>query len=165
MPQQSTIDPQTDDSEDGAGVTMTLWTRQPVCGTRTTVLDRLSGLRASGAIEGFDVETWPDEIRLDGETTHGDVVSTFGRFQDWASEHGLSVEPPFEVRQVSPLLGASYRVLRLPVMALATHADDELAGVYPCTDGERTTTIPAFLAAYEATGELPAPGIIPDDAG
>ncbi|MFC7075728.1 HTH domain-containing protein [Haloarcula halophila] len=151
MPQQSTID----SANDGTTVRMTLWTRQPVCGTRTTVLDRLGQLRSQGAIDGFDVETWPDEIRLDGETTHDEIVATFERFGDWASDHGVTVEPPFETRQVSPLLGTSYRVLRLPVMVLAVY-DDELAGVYPCTDGAETTTIPDFLDAYEADGGLPA---------
>lgn len=147
---QQTTDTSADTPDDGAStVRMTLWTRQPVCGTRTTVLDRLSELRANDAIEGFDVETWPDEVTLGGETAHDDVVTTFGRFEDWASANGLDVEPPFEIRTVSPLLGSSYRVLRLPVMTLAVHADGELAGVYPCTDGERTTTIPEFLDDYE----------------
>jgi hypothetical protein len=156
MPQQSTTDSGTDRTG-GTTVRMTLWTRQPVCGTRTSVLDRLGRLRTEGDIDGFDVETWPDEIRLDGEPSHDEVVATFDRFEAWASDHGVSVEPPFETRQVSPMLGSSYRVLRLPVMALAV-SDDGLAGVYPYTDGERTTTIADFLDAYEAEGGLPPTG-------
>lgn len=147
-----------------AGVTMTLWTRTPVCGSPTSVINRLGRLRATGAIEAFEVRTWPDEIELSTETGSDPVVETFERFEAWAADRGLSVRPGFDVRTVSPLVGRERELLTLPMMCLAVRVDgetgaentdaagngaDDLVGVFPCRDGERTWTIGDYLDAYE----------------
>ncbi|WP_380678424.1 HTH domain-containing protein [Salinigranum sp. GCM10025319] len=134
-------------------VTMVLRVRAPVCGSRTTVIDRLGRLRATGAIEEFDIRTWPDEVAL-SEATDGDpVVETFERFERWAAAHDLSVRPAFDVRTVSSLIGREREVLTLPMMCLAVREGDDLVGVFPCRDGERTWTIDDCLNAYEGDDE------------
>jgi hypothetical protein len=144
------------DPATAAGVTMTLRTRTPVCGSRTTVIDRLGRLRATGAIEEFAVRTWPDEVVLSEETDADPVVATFERFERWAEGRGLSVRPAFDVRTVSSLVGRERTLLTLPMMCLSVSVDDELVGVYPCSDGDRTWTIADCLDAYEAGGEAPS---------
>ena len=104
-------------------VTMTLRTRTPVCGARTTVINRLGRLRAAGVIEEFEVQTWPDEVVLSDGATTDDAVQTFERFERWADERGVSVRPAFDVRTLSSLVGRSREVLTLPMMSLAVSAD------------------------------------------
>lgn len=133
-----------------ATVSMTLRTRTPVCGPRTDVINRLSELRTAGRIETFEVQTWPDELVLSETEVTDPTVETFERFEAWATERGLSVRPAFDVRTVSSLIGNDREVLTLPMMSLAVSVDDELVGVFPCSDGERTWTVEDCLDAYAA---------------
>lgn len=147
----STDDPDTD------GVHMVLWTRRPVCGARTEVIDRLSALRSNGAIGDFTIKTWPDEVVLTEHTEQERVVETYETFRRWCGNHGVSISPPFERRTVTSLVGQSREVLTVPVLCLAVY-DDDLCGVYPCTDGARTYTVTDYLDAYEGAGGRPPDG-------
>lgn len=134
------------DRVSGDGETVQLWTRRPVCGVRTTVVDRLGRLRSTGAIEEFEVQTWPDEIVL--EEGNQRIPRLVEHLEQWADDASVSLRPAFEQRTVSPLIGESREVLTLPMLALIVY-DDGLAGVYPCSDGERTWTVPEALDAFE----------------
>lgn len=140
---------------DSDSVRMVLWTRRPVCGPRTEVIDRLSSLRADGAIEDFSVETWPDEVALSEHTEHARVVEVYKEYLTWASDHGVSITPPFQRRTASSLVGDTQDVLTVPVMCLAVY-DDGLCGVYPCTSEGETWSVPDYLDAYETTEGRPA---------
>lgn len=138
-----------------------LWTRRPVCGSRTVVVDRLSELRSSGAIADFSVEIWPDEVVVSGRGRHAELLETVERFEAWAADRGVSLRPPFETRTSALLVGGSEEVLTMPMTVAAVHEGGELVGVYSCSDGDRTWTIAAFLDALEAREDLPhasAPG-------
>lgn len=133
-----------------------LWSRRPVCGPRTTAIDRFTELDATGVIEDFDVTTWPEEVPMAQEQGHGDVLATVDRYEQWANEQGLSIRPPFETRTSSLLVGGSTEVLRLPMLAVAVYADDDLAGVYPCTDDGTTWSVVDLIDALtEESPELP----------
>lgn len=137
------------DAAQSQNLSMTLRTRTPVCGARTTTIDRLSRLRATEVIDAFEVRTWPDEVVLSAETGHDDVVETFERFEAWADERGLSIRPGFDVRTTKSFLQGERTVLTLPMMCLSVVEDDELVGVFPCRDGKRTWTIDDCLTAHE----------------
>jgi len=143
------------------GLTLTLWTRRPVCGPRTTIIDRLSALRTAGAISDFSINTWPEEIGLGGRGQESELLETIDRFEQWAADHGLSLRPPFETRTSSLLVGGSEEVLLTPMLLVAVYEDGELVAVYPCTDGEYTWTVTEFLDGLEADAEsavtLPEP--------
>lgn len=64
------------------------------------------------------VQTWPEEIPLSEESRHRDLLDTVDRYEQWASERGLSLRPPFETRTSSLLIGRSKEVLRLPMIAI-----------------------------------------------
>lgn len=138
----------------GGGIEVVLWTRRPVCGPRTTVIDRLGELRTRGVLANFRVETWPEEVVV-GEADGHEVLDRFEAFEAWADEHGLSVRPPFETRTASLLVGSSREVLVTPMVVAAVHEDGDLVGVYPCTDGDRTWTVEAFLDVLSDGGPLP----------
>jgi hypothetical protein len=130
---------------EGATLEMVLWTRRPVCGPRTAVIDQLSSLAASGDIGGFRVETWPDELAMSEHTEHNQVVERYKEFLLWAEENDCSITPPFERRTVSPLIGKRRDVLTLPIMCLAVYEDDTLCGVYPHSEDGETISVTDFL--------------------
>jgi hypothetical protein len=139
----------------GGSVRMELWTRRPVCGPRTDVIDRLGRLASAGAVDDYEIRTWPDEIALSEHTRGSRVVETYRRFRAWADEAGTSIEPPFDRRTVTSLVGRSEEVLTLPVMCLAVYDADGLRGVYPSDDGSGTRTVADYLDAYETAGGPP----------
>lgn len=130
-------------------VSMTLRTRTPVCGARTTVIHRLGRLRATGSIGGFEVQTWPGEVVLSDDAATDDPVQTFERFQRWADSQGVSIRPAFDVRTLGSLIGPSREILTLPMMSLELTSGEELLGVFPYQDEERTVTIGDCLDAFE----------------
>lgn len=142
-----------------AGTTVELWVRRPVCGPRTTVIDRLGNLRASGLLEDFSVTTWPEEIVLTGRNRQEELLETIEGFEQWAADHGLSLRPPFETRTASLLVGGSEDVMTTPMMLATVFEEGELVGIYPCTDGTETYTISALLDELEAGLEGPPPGL------
>jgi len=144
---------------DAEGLAVQLWVRRPVCGPRTTVIDRLSALRTDGVLADFDVTTWPEEIALTGGNRQEALLTTIEGFEDWAAERGLSLRPPFETRTASLLVGDSEDVLTTPMLLAAAYEDGDLVGIYPCTDGTTTWTITEFLDALEAGLDGPDPGL------
>lgn len=138
---------------DTGSLEVELWVRRPVCGPRTTVIDRLGALRTAGTIDDFSVTSWPEEIALTGDDRQEELLSTIERFEDWATDRGLSLRPPFETRTASLLVGDSEDVLTTPMLLAAAYEGGELVGVYPCTDGTETWTIQEFLDALEADAE------------
>jgi len=147
-----------DSRRDTGDLEVDLWVRRPVCGPRTTVIDRLSSLRTAGALVEFDVTTWPEEIALTGDNRQEELLETIEEFEDWAADRGLSLRPPFETRTASLLVGDSEDVLTTPMLLAAAYEGDELVGIYPCTDGTKTWTVSEFLDALEAGEERAPPG-------
>lgn len=133
---------------DAGGIRLELWTRRPVSGRRTDVIDRLSALKSSGAIGEFIVETWPDEVFLSEHAQGARVLGVYEEFRTWADERDVTITPPFERRTVTSLVGRTEAVLTVPVLCLAVYADG-LSGVFPCQDGDRTLTVTEFLDAFE----------------
>lgn len=144
------------------GVSMVLWTRRPVCGPRTDVIDRLSRLDSNGDVAAFDIQTWPGKVVLDEHTEHATVVERFEAFRSWADDRGVTVMPPFERRAVTSLVGQKREVLTVPMMCLAVYEDGDLRGVYPCSDGDRTWRVTDALDSYEA-GKAPTPASVETD--
>ncbi|WP_324663243.1 HTH domain-containing protein [Haloarcula sediminis] len=144
--------------DDTGGLVVDLWVRRPVCGPRTTVIDRLSTLRGAGVLDDFDVTTWPEEIPLTGDNRQAELLEIIESYEAWAADRGLSLRPPFETRTASLLVGEGEDVLTTPMLLAAAREDGDLVGIYPCTDGTKTWTIPEFLDALEADAERPSPG-------
>jgi len=137
------------DDESGTGIEVDLWVRRPVCGPRTTVIDRLGSLKTRGVVADFSVSTWPEEIVLTGPNRQEDLLETVETFEGWAADHGLSLRPPFETRTASLLVGESEEVLTTPMMLAVAREDGDIVGIYPCTDGTESWTIGKFLDGIE----------------
>lgn len=144
------------DAGEGDGTRVVLWTRRPVCGPRTEIIDRLSSLRAGGQIAEFTVQTWPEEVAVSEHTRHSKVLETYERFRSWADDADVVISPPFDRRTVTTLVGRSEEVLTLPVLCLAVY-DEGLCGVYPCTDGNETLTVTDYVDACAGGDATPSP--------
>ena len=128
MPNKTGQTNETDVGSGGTDLQVDLWVRRPVCGPRTTVIDRLSSLCASGPVADFSVTTWPEEIALTGSNRQEELLETIEGFEDWAADRGLSLRPPFETRTVSRLVGGSEDVLTTPMLLAAAYRDDDVDG-------------------------------------
>jgi hypothetical protein len=135
-----------------------LWTRQPVSGPRTAVIDRLRRLRTAGVLTDFTVNTWPEEIPVGEQRDRSDLLETIERFQQWARGHGLGLQPALETRPASLLVGADETVLVTPMVLVSVYDDDELVGVFPCSHEHRVWTVTAVLDALdpETDGKPPS---------
>lgn len=105
------------------------------------VLDRLQTLREAG----IDVETvsWGHRIVMDDEErVDREAVEQYERFRAWAEEHGASLYPAFRTRQYDcSFTGVCAEILVTPGLCLAVYDGDELAGVYPRWEDNRTLTV------------------------
>jgi hypothetical protein len=144
-----------------AGVLARLWTRRPVSGRQIEVIDRLSSLASKSGLDDFDVQTWPDKVVCSEHTQRSDVVQTYETVRTWADEHDREIEPPFERRTVTSLVGRTEEILTLPVLCLTVYEDGDLRGVFPSRDSDRTCEIIDFLDALESTGDLDAVDAVP----
>ncbi|WP_423750709.1 HTH domain-containing protein [Salinirarus marinus] len=124
----------------------------PAPGHHSDVVETLRELDADGRIDGFDVSTWPERATLSPDRPGVDVVDAYEHFQSWASERGVSINPPFVVRTgTRTLVGDEYAVLRTPTACLAVYDGFELVGVFPCVDGDTVHTVDDALSTLEST--------------
>jgi len=126
----------------------------------TALLERLRTLEETGTLADVQVSQWPAE-RAIGDTDQPTREELVAEFDEWATEHGYSLEPGFCRQQTDPSplgIDEPCESLRVPLVAFAlSDADaegDDLQGVIPCTkpdqvDGERTYTVDEWLTAAE----------------
>lgn len=108
-----------------------------------------------GTVGTVLLRSWPKEVTRTGRSPYQEVLEAFERFERWAGERDVTVQPPFRERTVtSAVTGDSKDVLVTPMLCLAVYRDDDLHAVFPHTDGEETVTASEAIATLR-TGELP----------
>jgi len=110
--------------------------------TIEVTISRVARLEETDAVAEYRVRQWPPAA--DGDAGSGDGRSCrrdrVGRFEEWASAQGCSLEPGFEVRAVTAgMIGraADYERVSVPLLTLAYYESGELTGVAPYSDGPR----------------------------
>jgi hypothetical protein len=137
-------------------ITCALFVRSPVAGDRTVVIDRLTALRAAGAIESVDIRTVPDRIHLaevDDLRQTTEVGAAFEALVGWT---GGDFAPTFDVSAGTSRTGRAVRTVQPPAITLAVYDHGELVAVVPCRDEERHVTVEECLESLETAGRLPA---------
>ncbi|WP_255190863.1 HTH domain-containing protein [Natronobeatus ordinarius] len=120
-------------------------------------VETLQACEADGTVDTVLLRSWPKEVARTENSPYQEVLEAFERFDRWADERGVSVQPPFRERTVtSTVTGESKDVLVTPMLCLAVYRNDELHAVFPHTDGEETVTASEAIATLR-TGELPTP--------
>jgi hypothetical protein len=147
-------------------LTVTLYVRSDVSAVSRrqidTVSERLQALAETPLVDTVKLEQWPPQQSLiqTGGTSQSPRGGLVSEFEEWATQHGVSLRPAIR-RQVVPgsLVDAddAYTEVRVPVMtlALSTKSADTLRGVVPYTvnsQGEESTTytVGDWLDAAEA---------------
>lgn len=120
-------------------------------------VETLRACEREGTVEGLVLRSWPEQVTLEGETPHQEVLERFEEFERWADARGVSVRPPFEVRgRTSSVTGEFRERLVTPLIAVALYDDRRLVGVYPHSADGETYTVEDAIATVR-TGELPTP--------
>lgn len=115
-----------------------------------TVVQTLRTYDDRDIVDTVQIETWPDEVPLADDQTAQSIVEQYDRFTTWADREGVSLEPAFETRDRTTLVSETAEtVLRLPVVCLAIHLDDELSSVVPHRTSTTTYTVEEALADIE----------------
>lgn len=120
-----------------------------------TVIGRLRRLVRAGSLDGFDVTVWGDRIGVStaaASTGAGESIrSAVEACQEWATEHGRTFRPCFDVRSTrDAITGEEYTVIDLPSMVLVEYVDGAIGHAVPSTDGTVTETVSDRLSALEA---------------
>ena len=143
------------DSGDGRRLELYVRDRYPaaVDDTIRLLLQRCSRLQSTGVVDSYRIKRWPPRVGsadvADGQPRRRDLVA---EFREWAAEHGYGLEPAFSAQTVTSSMverDVQYEYTEVPLFALALYEDDELRGVAPCSDGDRTYTVDDGLTALE----------------
>lgn len=136
-------------SDADRGVRIRAWMRDQVVAAiperQSEIISQLRRLEGEDRISGFSVRVWGKQIEADGADLDGatnDVRERIAEFEAWADHNGHSLEPAFSRRTKSvPLTDEQREVIVPPVICLAVYEDDELVGVFPCSNGDGTNTV------------------------
>lgn len=107
-----------------------------------STLESVRSLATGGAVDEYDVRTWPAEVVLTPLTEATLPVERYRTFRRWAAQWGVRIEPPFRrTTERSELTGETREVLRTPALCLAVHVDGRLREVFPHTSKGTTYSV------------------------
>ena len=117
---------------------------------RRQILSTLETLSATETIDDYSLEFWPRVVSLDElkSSRRDGVIEAFRDFQEWAEDEGVSICPPFSVRDYLPRTR-----IYTPHMAMAIYEAGEIKHVYPHRCEEGLETIADGLKRLEAISE------------
>ncbi|AFK21049.1 hypothetical protein E6P09_17970 (plasmid) [Haloferax mediterranei ATCC 33500] len=131
---------------------------------KEAAVEKLTELADAGYIDDYDVRVWGRELRSNGpiaNTEYGsELLEYIHEFREWAAENDVSLQATFDERTiVSSIADEHYDVVSLPTLCLAVYDDDEeLMGVYPCHNGDRSCSVVEYLETLENSPRAYTPG-------
>lgn len=129
---------------------ISLYTRADI-GWRSELIRKLERIEEEGRISEYEVNCWPAKIDASSNAETMEIVK---EFEEWAVENEVSLEPFFDRRELSSsFTGKESEVLVLPAAAIAVYSNGEIAGVYPCSDGETVHGVEDYLNEIEMDEE------------
>ncbi len=131
------------------GTYVELWVRRgsPVCvrDAQEAARDRLRRLRGHGDIDALAVREWSGAgggPRVRGVSHAATCHGKMAEFEAWADDHGYTLAPGFQVREVRPMVGGGVRrKFARPVYCLAVYEGETLEAVYPHSNGGEVHTV------------------------
>lgn len=127
-----------------------------------TKIDTLRQLNSADHIDNLLLHAWPGAITLTDQTPYSDAIDAFGQMKAWGDEHGVSIQPPFNVRTVtSTFTDERQTTLRTPMMCLAVSTGEQLANVFPHSRGDDHHGVIDAISALK-TDELELFPFVPD---
>lgn len=120
-------------------------------------VETLRTLSSTGGIGDFTLRGWTDRAQLTADSPNRDVVEVFRTFERWARRNGVSVRPPFEIRERTNIVtDRQTEHLVTPLICLALYAAGRLVGVYPHSLEEETYTVTDAVETLR-DGSVPVP--------
>ena len=117
------------------------------------VIERAERLVETDRIEDVTVRRWDDRVFVsEGHpVTEHHAVEAFETFKEHAEEFDRSVKPFFQEHERD-----DGRLIVFPVICVAVHVDDELRGVFPSADEDRSNVYSVWdcLTALETDGRI-----------
>jgi hypothetical protein len=127
---------------------------------RDAIADRLRRLAADGHVSTVAFDSWTGKVPIDASAPERD---RYERFDDWADEVGVALDPFFETRECySTTDGSRGTFLVLPALCLALYRDDRLQTVYPHSTPTGARSVMDGLNAIETVRTDPR-DFAPDD--
>lgn len=128
-----------------------------------TVRSTLSSLVSEGALEDLSTREWPKRVPVDD--CDSTVRDTYLAYSAWADAADVGLAPFFATRECySAAAGEHTDWLVVPAFALAIRVEDELAAVYPHSDGAETASVEDGLELLRS-GDVGAGSPLVLDAG
>ena len=119
------------------------------------VVERAERLVETDRIGDVTVRRWDDRVVVSNgpDAVDAHAVEAFESFKRHAEEQNHSIEPFFQEHERT-----DGRLIVFPMICIAVHADDDLRGVFPCADDDRSTVYSVWdcLTALETDGEVVA---------
>ena len=120
-------------------------------------VETLRACEREGTVADLLLRSWPEKVSLEPSSPDREVLERFEEFEAWAGRQGVSVRPPFEVRErTSSATGEFSERLVTPLIAVALYDGPRLVGVYPHSADGETYTVEDAIATIR-TGEVPTP--------
>ncbi|QCC50292.1 hypothetical protein DV733_03150 [Halapricum salinum] len=133
-----------------ARVTLDVCLRSAVAGVtearQEEVLDRVQQLSRTGIIDEVTVHYWGGRVAAPNDGTRNDsgTPDIVTELYDVTEDSDITLEPFFREKAGDR---ENRTVLFLPVVCLVVRRDEEIAAVYPSTDGDEHRTLQDGLAA------------------
>jgi hypothetical protein len=135
-----------------------LWVRRnlPYCvrDVEKEAYERLRRLRNRGSVESCSLHLWDTVETAPGERRTeptADSREKITEFENWADEHGCTLRPGFQTREVNSILTDDVRRRVVPpILCLAVYEDDTLGAVFPHVEGDRIHTVSDGIERLEA---------------
>lgn len=157
----------TDEATPETTVTFYTQSNSPIPERRRKVSGLLEEFSANEVIESYDLEFWPKVVCLDEMEGRekDDVVEMYNDLKEWAEEEGVSISPPFDVRDYRwEITGGRDTRLYTPHMALSVYEKGELKKFYPHRTGDGVQTISDGLKELAETTPRPQSATEPNNA-
>lgn len=137
-------------------ISCSLFVQPPVAGDRTVTIDRLTALRAAGAIDTVEITTVRDEVLLAEAGDRRETTALGAAFEPLVEWTNGDFVPTFEPAADTSRMGRSVRRVEPPAITLAVYGREELVCVFPCRDDDRTWDVADFLDSFETDGSMPS---------
>lgn len=123
-----------------------------------SIIDRLKGCVAEGAIDDYTVTVWGERVSTDRSiknTAQGRFIHhRIAEFRQWANDYDATLEGGFETQTIhSSITGETHEFITLPSIALAARNDGDIEWVVPSADETGMTTAMDRLESIAKNGE------------
>lgn len=115
-----------------------------VDGTKERLVGRLEALANADALDSYSIDTWGADAVLEGtdDPLSRRLREPYDELEDWAEEHGRSLESGFLRREQGSIVDEESReVVSFPLFSLVVYDDAGIEAVYPHRNGDQVYTI------------------------